>query len=95
MGKVNVELAVEVTDELFIGLQGLAQDRFGEIREETLSRLVAEALNWWADPTRSTEESSGEDEEPAASWDRSTEETGPETKGLILAWLFRRDKGHE
>ena len=93
MGKQQeVELAVEVTDDLFAELQRLADQRFGNSNDRAVGRIVEEALHQWVELGFSDEEESIGTQEPVAMWNQTAEIPGDETEDLVRAWLFRREK---
>ena len=85
-----MELAVEVTDRLFVDLSHLAEERFGHTSDTGIGRLVAEALALWAEGTNVAAKENDEWEEPAANWEAGADEPSGESEKSILSWLFRR-----
>ena len=90
MGKQRVELAVEVTDDLFAELQRLADQRFGNRGDRAVGRIVEEALDQWAELGASGEEEPRGTQEPVAVWNQTCEITRDETEDFVRGWLFRR-----
>ena len=91
MGKQQeVELAVEITDDLYADLQRLADQRFGNPSDEAVGRIVEESLDQWAELRGPGEEVSEGTEEPVGVWGQNAEITVIETEDLVRAWLFRR-----
>ena len=90
MGKQQgVELAVEVTDDLFAELRRLAGQRFGNSGGRAVGRIVGEALDQWAELRASGEEEPKGKQEPVAMWNQTSEIPRDETGDLVRAWLFR------
>ena len=92
MGRPDVELAVEGTDDLFAELRRLAKQRFGHASDEAVGQIVSDALDRWAESTRSGEAEDEVVEEPVAAWDQDDERSRVDTEEGTRAWLFRRSR---